>query len=41
MKIEINGTTYHTTQNYYSPNWWDKWSKKKFKEETLVIFENS
>jgi len=36
----IDGTTYHTTQNYYSPDWWDQMVKEKFKEETLDIFQN-
>ena len=37
MKVEINGTTYHTTQNYYSPEWWDKWSKKNLRKKRWIF----
>ena len=37
MKVEINGTTYHTTQNYYSPEWWDGWSRKNLKKKTWLF----
>jgi hypothetical protein len=37
MKLEIDGTTYHTTQNYYSPDWWDNWSRKNLKKKTWLF----
>jgi hypothetical protein len=37
MKVEIDGTTYHTTQKYYSPDWWDKWSKKNLRKKRWLF----
>ena len=25
------------TQNYYSPDWWDKWSRKNLKKKTWLF----
>jgi hypothetical protein len=37
MNIEINGSTYRTTQIYYNPDWWDEWLRKSSKKK-LSLF---
>jgi hypothetical protein len=40
MNVEINGSTYRTTQIYYDPNWWDEWLRKNSKKK-LKLFSKT
>ena len=39
MNVEINGSTYRTTQIYYDPEGWDEWLRKNSKKK-LKLFSN-
>jgi hypothetical protein len=37
MNVEINRQTYYTTQNFYNPDWWDKWVRKNLKKKIKLL----
>jgi hypothetical protein len=37
MNIEINGSYYNSLDNFYNPDWWDKWSKKNLKKKVMLL----
>jgi hypothetical protein len=34
MLIEIDGQFYSSTDDFYSPEWWDEWQKENFKKKS-------
>ena len=34
MLIEIDGHFYNSTDDFYSPEWWDEWQKENFKKKS-------
>jgi hypothetical protein len=33
MIIELDRRFYNSTDNFYSPDWWDKWQEGNFKRK--------
>jgi hypothetical protein len=36
MLIEIDGQFYNSTDNFYSPDWWDEWQTQNFKKSRII-----
>jgi hypothetical protein len=34
MLIEIDGQFYNSTDNFYSPDWWNEWQAENFKKKS-------
>ena len=41
MKLEIDGTTYHTTQKLLQPGLVGQLVQEKFEEENMAVFQNT
>jgi hypothetical protein len=37
MDVEINGDTYYTMENFYKPDWWNKWLSKNLKKKLRLF----
>jgi hypothetical protein len=37
MNSEINDQTCYSTENFYNPDWWDRWLKKNLKKKTTLF----
>jgi len=37
MNFEINDQTCYSIENFYSPDWWDKWLKENLKKKITLF----